>query len=62
MVNIRMIQMTNTQKGIGEVEEVIARFLQTANERQRKDLLVLKYALYSLKMKENLRLDRERYL
>lgn len=54
--------MTNTQKGIGEVEEVIARFLQTANERQRKDLLVLKYALYSLKMKENLRLDRERYL
>ena len=57
-----MIQMTNTQKGIGEVEEVIARFLQTANEKQRKDLLVLKYALYSLKMKENLRLDRERYL
>ncbi len=57
-----MIQMTNTQKGIGEVEEVIARFLQTANEKQRKDLLVLKSALYSLKMKENLRLDRERYL
>ena len=54
--------MTNIQKGIGEVEEVIARFLQTANEQQRKDLLVLKYALYSLKMKENLRLDRERYL
>lgn len=57
-----MLQMTNIQKGIGEVEEVITRFLQTANEKQRKDLLVLKSALYSLKLKENLRLDRERYL
>ncbi len=54
--------MTNIQKGIGEVEEIIARFLQTTNEQQRKDLLVLKSALYSLKVKESLRLDRERYL
>lgn len=54
--------MTNIQKGIGEVEEIITRFLQTANEQQRKDLLVLKSALYSLKVKESLRLDRERYL
>lgn len=54
--------MTNIQKGIGEVEEIIALFLQTANEQQRKDLLVLKSALYSLKVKESLQLDRERYL
>ena len=55
--------MTNIQKGIGEVEEIITRFLQTTNEQQqRKDLLVLKSALYSLKVKESLQLDRERYL